>query len=65
VSVDVQVVMSSDPSEGILGIADKVGADVIAMTTHGMTGVRPTLLGSVASKVLHEWHGPLLIHRPS
>jgi nucleotide-binding universal stress UspA family protein len=64
VNVDVQVVMASDPSQGILGVADKVGADVIAMTTHGMTGVRPTLLGSVAAKVLHEWHGPLLIHRP-
>ncbi|MDH3206670.1 MAG: universal stress protein [Gemmatimonadota bacterium] len=65
VSVDVQVVMSADPSAGILGVAEKVGADIIAMTTHGMTGVRPTLLGSVASKVLHDWHGPLLIHRPS
>ena len=64
VEVDVQVVMASDPSEGILGVADKVGADIIAMTTHGMTGVRPTLLGSVASKVLHDWHGPLLLHRP-
>jgi nucleotide-binding universal stress UspA family protein len=64
VEVDVQVVMAADPSEGILGIAEKVGADVIAMTTHGMTGVRPTLLGSTASKVLQEWHGPLLLHRP-
>ena len=64
VEVDVQVVMAADPSEGILGVAEKVGADVIAMTTHGMTGVRPTLLGSVATKVLHAWHGPLLLHRP-
>lgn len=64
VEVDVQVVMADDPSAGILGVADKVGADVIAMTTHGMTGVRPTLLGSTASKVLQEWHGPLLLHRP-
>jgi nucleotide-binding universal stress UspA family protein len=62
--VDVQVVMASDPSEGIVGVADKVGADIIAMTTHGMTGVRTTLLVSVASKVLHDWHGPLLLHRP-
>jgi nucleotide-binding universal stress UspA family protein len=64
VEVDVQVVMASDPSEGVLGVAEKVGADVIAMTTHGMTGVRPTLLGSTASKILHDWHGPLLLHRP-
>jgi nucleotide-binding universal stress UspA family protein len=62
--VDLRVVMSSDPSEGILGVAEEVGADLIAMTTHGMTGLRPTLMGSVAAAVLHGWHGPLLLRRP-
>ena len=64
VDIDVQVVMASDPSEGILGVAEKVGADLIAMTTHGTTGIRSTLLGSVAAHVLRDWYGPLLLQRP-
>lgn len=63
--VDVQVITASDPSDGILGVAEETGADLIAMTTHGMTGVRPTLVGSVAAQVLHKWNGLLLVQRPS
>ncbi len=62
--VDIQVVMASDPGKGILGIAEEAGADLIAMTTHGMTGVRPTLVGSVAAQVLRNWHGLVLLRRP-
>lgn len=62
--VDIKVVLASDPGEGILGVAKAVDADLIAMTTHGMTGLRPTLMGSVASHVLHKWHGALLLRRP-
>lgn len=61
--VDVHVVAASDPSEGILRVAREVDADLIALTTHGMTGLRPTLTGSVASHVLHKWHGSLLLRR--
>jgi nucleotide-binding universal stress UspA family protein len=63
--VEVRIVTASDPSDGILEVAEKEGAGLIAMTTHGMTGVRPTLLGSVAAKVLHSWEGPLLLRRPA
>jgi nucleotide-binding universal stress UspA family protein len=63
--VDLRVITASDPSAGILGVAEEVGADLIAMTTHGMTGVRPTLVGSVAAQVLHKWNGALLVQRPS
>jgi nucleotide-binding universal stress UspA family protein len=62
--VDVQVVMAAEPSAGILGVAKEAGADLIAMTTHGMTGVRPTLVGSVAAQVLRNWTGLLLLRRP-
>jgi nucleotide-binding universal stress UspA family protein len=64
VEVDVQVVMASEPSEGILGVAEEVGADLIALTTHGMTGLRPTLVGSVAAQILRNWNGVLLLRRP-
>jgi nucleotide-binding universal stress UspA family protein len=62
--VDIQVVMASEPGDGIIGIARDQGADLIAMTTHGMTGLRPTLVGSVAADVLRKWHGLLLLRRP-
>ena len=62
--VVVRVVMASDPSDGILGVADGSGADLIAMTTHGMTGVRSTVVGSVAAQVLRKWNGALLVQRP-
>jgi len=61
--VDVHVVMASDPTDGILRVATDVGADLIALATHGMTGLRPTLTGSVASQVLRKWHGSLLLRR--
>lgn len=61
--VDVHVVTASDPSDGILRVAREVEADLIALATHGMTGLRPTLTGSVASQVLHKWHGSLLLRR--
>jgi nucleotide-binding universal stress UspA family protein len=64
-NVDLQVIVASDPSDGIIGVAREVGADLIAMTTHGMTGVRSTLVGSVAAQVLHKWNGLLLVQRPS
>lgn len=64
VSVDVQLIVASDPSDGILGVAEQTGADLIAMTTHGMTGLRSTLVGSVAAQVLRKWNGPLLVERP-
>jgi nucleotide-binding universal stress UspA family protein len=63
--VDVKVILGSNPSDGILSVAQEIGADLIAMTTHGMTGVRPTLFGSVAAQVLHKWNGALLVQRAS
>jgi len=62
--VDLQVVIAAEPSDGILGVAQAANADLIAMTTHGMTGLRPTMLGSVASQVLRGWNGLLLLRRP-
>lgn len=63
--VDIRVITASDPSDGILGVAEETGADLIAMTTHGMTGVRSTVVGSVAAQVLRKWNGALLVQRPA
>jgi nucleotide-binding universal stress UspA family protein len=47
----------------ILRAADEVGADLIVMGTHGLTGLRRLLTGSVASTVLHRAHGSVLALR--
>ncbi|GBD19739.1 Universal stress protein [bacterium HR28] len=39
-------------------------AGLIAMGTHGLSGVRRVLLGSTAEHVLHATTVPLLLHRP-
>lgn len=44
----------------ILDMADEVNADLIVMGTHGRTGLKRLLLGSVAEMVLRRAHCPVL-----
>ena len=48
----------------ILTVAEETHADVIAMSTHGRTGVKRWLLGSVADKVVHHAHIPVMLIHP-
>ncbi len=41
-----------DPAEEIVRIADEENADLIVMATHGRTGIKRLLMGSVAEKVV-------------
>ena len=43
---------SGRPAKEIVSIADRVGADLIVMGTHGRTGVRRAVAGSVAEHVV-------------
>ncbi|KYQ79509.1 universal stress protein [Acinetobacter lactucae] len=49
--------------EEIIQAAQNLNADLIVMGSHGRTGVRKLVLGSVAQKVLGESHIPVLIVR--
>lgn len=49
--------------EEIIQAAQDLNADLIVMGSHGRTGVRKLVLGSVAQKVLGESHIPVLIVR--
>jgi nucleotide-binding universal stress UspA family protein len=51
------------PSEAIRDVADEEDADLIVMTTHGRSGIRRWLIGSVADNVLRTTHRPLLLLR--
>jgi nucleotide-binding universal stress UspA family protein len=49
----------------ILEVAEETNADVIAMSTHGRSGVQRWLMGSVAEKVVHHSHIPVMLIHPN
>lgn len=49
------------PAESITDVARTYGADLIAMTTHGRSGLRRALLGSVADEVVRTAPCPVLL----
>lgn len=51
------------PAEAILEAARSEHMDLVAMTTHGSSGVSRWVFGSVAEKVLREGSWPLLVRR--
>lgn len=52
-----------DAPERIVEYVKDMGVDMVAMTTHGRTGLGRFVLGSVAEHVLHHLHIPLLLLR--
>ena len=52
------------PADAISEYAQKQGMDMIVIATHGYTGLKKLMLGSVALEVLHESHVPVLLIRP-
>ena len=52
-------------AESIVEAAEKENVDLIAMTTHGRTGVIRWVAGSVTSRVQGESRQPVLLIRPS
>jgi len=52
-----------DPAVEILAAVEEEQADVVAMTTHGLSGLSRWLFGSVAEKVLRACGTPLLLKR--
>jgi nucleotide-binding universal stress UspA family protein len=57
-------VVEGDPAHSIIETAHQRGADLIAMATHGHSGLRRLVLGSVADSVVRGSHLPVLLVRP-
>ena len=57
------VMRVGDPASGILDACTEHGADLVALSTHGRSGVTRWVLGSVAEKVLRSATVPLLVVR--
>jgi nucleotide-binding universal stress UspA family protein len=52
------------PFAAIIKLARDEGAELIVMSTHGRTGIKHALIGSVAEKVVRKAHCPVLVVRP-
>lgn len=59
-----EIVRSAEPAKAICEAAERVGADVICIASHGRTGVTRLVLGSVAEAVLRATTRSLFIVRP-
>lgn len=56
-------VRRGEPAQEIVEGAREVGADLIAMTTHGRSGLRRLVFGSVAEAVLRQANVPVFLMR--
>jgi nucleotide-binding universal stress UspA family protein len=56
-------VRAAAPAPGITDVAEELDVDLIAMTTHGRSGIGRFLLGSVVERVLHDARQPLMVIR--
>jgi nucleotide-binding universal stress UspA family protein len=58
------IVTDREPAGGILHFAEQSGADLIAMCTHGRSGMSRFVLGSVTDKVVRGAQIPTLVCHP-
>lgn len=63
VPFEVHVEVGDEPADVISEVAERVGADAIAIGTHGRGGLRRALLGSVAEAVIRRAMVPVFVVR--
>lgn len=63
-AIETAVVVGESPARAMLDWAERHDADLIAMSTHGRSGFRRFMLGSVADKVVRGAQVPVLLTRP-
>lgn len=54
-----------DPAKEIIAYAKREGVDLIVMATHGRSGLRRTIQGSVTTAVIGSGVAPVLVVRPT
>ncbi|MCV0431610.1 universal stress protein [Nitrosopumilus sp.] len=65
IPISVEIVHNPSNSEGILSFADNNNMDLIIMGSHGRSGFKKMVLGSVASQVVTKAKCPVLIVKPT
>ena len=63
-AVQHEALHGAHPARAIAAFADEQKATLIAMSTHGATGIRRVALGSVTMAVVHCAPCPVLVYRP-
>lgn len=62
--VEFETLHGEHPDEAIVDYAERSGAALIAVATHGRTGLRRIAMGSVAMSIVHKAPCPVLLARP-
>lgn len=59
-----EVLHGRDPAKGVVEFADRIGAGLVILATHGRSALAQITLGSVALGVVHRAPCPVLVRRP-
>ncbi len=64
IKVKTESLEANRPADAISDYAQKNGMEMIVIATHGYTGLKKLMFGSVALRVLHDSHVPVFLIRP-
>lgn len=64
IKVKTATLEANRPARAIIDYARENGVDMVIIATHGYTGMKRLMLGSVALSVLHDSQVPVLLIRP-
>lgn len=62
--VEFETLHGERPSRVVVEYADRAGASLLFVTTHGRTGLERLRLGSVAAEIIRHATCPIVLHRP-
>lgn len=57
----VLVPLDGPPAETIVDVAQEIPHSLVLMTTHGRSGLKRLMLGSVTDSVVRNAHGPVMV----
>ncbi|MFC2035603.1 universal stress protein, partial [Chloroflexota bacterium] len=52
------------PAESIRGFCNEENVDLVVMTTHGRSGIKRAIIGSITDRLIRETGMPVLVIRP-
>jgi nucleotide-binding universal stress UspA family protein len=58
------VLRSGDPAQEIIKLSREENVNMVAMSSHGKSGITRWVMGSISNKVLHAGTTPILLVRP-